>query len=46
MIWQGKYSWAKALVVGVAVPAVLFALFEIWFLLPLPKGPIEALLGF
>ena len=46
MIWQGKYSWVKALVVGVAVPAVLFALFEIWFLLPLPKGPIEALLGF
>ena len=46
MIWQGKYSWVKALVVGVAVPAVLFALFEIWFLLPLPKGPIEALFGY
>jgi hypothetical protein len=46
MIWQGKYSPLKAIVVGVAVPAVLFALFEIWFLLPLPKGPIEALFGF
>lgn len=46
MIWQGKYGWAKALAVGVAVPAALFALFEVWFLLPLPKGPIEALFGF
>jgi len=46
MIWQGKYSIVKAVAVSVAVPAVLFALFEIWFLLPLPKGPIEALFGF
>jgi putative tricarboxylic transport membrane protein len=46
MIWQGKYSLPKAVAVSVAVPAVLFALFEIWFLLPLPKGPIEAMFGY
>ncbi|MDI9330445.1 MAG: tripartite tricarboxylate transporter TctB family protein [Alphaproteobacteria bacterium] len=46
MIWQGKYSGFKATTVGIAVPLVLFALFEIWFLLPLPKGPLEALFGF
>ena len=46
MVWQGKYSYFKAVSVGVAVPAVLFALFEIWFLLPLPKGPLEALFGY
>ncbi|MEY2802779.1 MAG: hypothetical protein RL657_115 [Pseudomonadota bacterium] len=46
MIWQGKYSIVKAAAVSAAVPAVLFALFEIWFLLPLPKGPIEALFGY
>lgn len=46
MIWQGKYNIPKAVGVSVAVPAVLFALFEIWFLLPLPKGPIEAMFGY
>ena len=35
-----------ATIVSVAVPGALFALFEIWFLLPLPKGPIEALFGY
>jgi hypothetical protein len=28
------------------VPVALFILFEIWFLIPLPKGPVEAALGF
>jgi hypothetical protein len=30
----------------VAVPLFLFTLFEIWFLIPLPKGPVENALGF
>ena len=46
MIWQGQYKPLKAGLVGIAVPAALFALFEIWFLLPLPKGPVEALFGY
>ncbi len=46
MIWQGKYKLPKAIGVSIAVPAVLFALFEVWFLLPLPKGPIEAMFGY
>jgi putative tricarboxylic transport membrane protein len=46
MVWQGKYNIFKAALVGIAVPAALFALFEIWFLLPLPKGPLEALFGY
>jgi putative tricarboxylic transport membrane protein len=25
---------------------VLFVMFEIWFLVPLPKGPIETALGY
>jgi putative tricarboxylic transport membrane protein len=32
--------------VAVGVPFVTFLIFERWFLLPLPKGPIEAYLGF
>jgi putative tricarboxylic transport membrane protein len=46
MVWQGKYSWFKSGAVGLSVAAILFGLFEIWFLVPLPKGPLEALLGY
>jgi putative tricarboxylic transport membrane protein len=46
MIWQGKYSYVKSFSVGFVVCAILFALFELWFLVPLPKGPIEALFGY
>jgi hypothetical protein len=43
---QGKYRWPATLSVAAGVPAAIFALFELWFLVPLPKGPIERLLGF
>ena len=46
MVWLGRYSLLKALPVGVAVPIVLFWLFEIMFLIPLPRGPLEAVLGY
>ena len=46
MMWQGKYSYFKSFGVGFAVTAILFGLFELWFLVPLPKGPIEALFGY
>jgi putative tricarboxylic transport membrane protein len=45
MIWLGKYSWLKSVSVGVAVPFVFFLMFEVWFTVPLPKGPLEAMLG-
>jgi hypothetical protein len=46
MCWRGKYSLWKALPIGLAVPVLMFLLFEIWFKVPLPKGPMEALLGY
>jgi len=46
MRWFGNYSWMKAVAVGVAVPVMAFVMFERWFLVPLPKGPIEKMLGF
>jgi hypothetical protein len=46
MIFQGKYKILPALLVAVGVPVALFMLFEIWFLVPLPKGPIETALGY
>jgi hypothetical protein len=32
--------------VSIGVPLTVFVVFERWFLVPLPKGPIEAMLGF
>jgi hypothetical protein len=45
MVWLGKYSWLHAIAVAAVVSAIAFMLFEVWFKLPLPKGPLEALLG-
>ena len=46
MWWLGKYAFSKVLLVSVLVPLALFILFEVWFLVPLPKGPLEAALGY
>lgn len=46
MMWLGKYSLAKTVPVAVAIPIVLFWVFEIAFLIPLPKGPLETALGY
>jgi hypothetical protein len=41
----GRYPWAGTVAVAVGVSAVFFLLFEVWFKLPLPKGPVESWLG-
>jgi hypothetical protein len=41
----GKYSWVKVLAISIGLNVVLFAVFEFWFRVPLPKGPLEAALG-
>jgi putative tricarboxylic transport membrane protein len=28
------------------VPVLTFLMFELWFLVPLPKGPLEKFLGY
>jgi hypothetical protein len=46
-MWHlGKYRWSKILPVSVGVVVFFFVMFEVWFKVPLPKGPIEAALGF
>ena len=42
----GKYGWTKVASVSLATMLVFFLMFEIWFQVPLPKGPIEALFGY
>jgi putative tricarboxylic transport membrane protein len=46
MMWHGRYSLYKTLPIALFVPVALFVIFEIWFLVPLPKGPFEAWLGY
>lgn len=45
MVFQGGYGVMKAAVISLATAAVSFCLFEIWFQVPLLKGPLEASLG-
>lgn len=46
MRWIGRHSWVSVVVLSVAVSAVTFYVFEIWFLVPMPKGPLETYLGY
>jgi len=46
MLWFGKYRWSVAVPVAILVPVLTFFMFERWFLVPLPKGPLERFLGF
>ena len=46
MKWLGRYDWPLVAAVSLGVPLAVFLIFERWFLLPLPKGPIEEYLGF
>jgi hypothetical protein len=45
MLRHGKYKAKLALPVALGVPLFFFAVFEKWFLVPLPKGPFETWLG-
>ena len=46
MKWLGQYGWQLVLAISIGVPLATFVVFERWFLVPLPKGPIEEFLGF
>ena len=46
MRWLGRYRWPLVSGIAIGVPLVTFIVFERWFLVPLPKGPVEEWLGF
>lgn len=46
MVRYGRFSAPLSAAVSIGVPLVFFLVFERWFLVPLPKGPLERLLGF
>jgi len=45
MRWLGKYSWLTVAAVAIGMPVIAYLIFERWFLVPLPKGPLEEWLG-
>jgi putative tricarboxylic transport membrane protein len=45
MRWLGRYRWPTVIGVAVAVSVIFYVLFEVWFKVPLPKGPLESWLG-
>ncbi|OYZ89383.1 MAG: small permease of tripartite tricarboxylate transporter [Rhizobiales bacterium 17-65-6] len=46
MIAFGSFRWWAVLAASVLIPIVTFWVFEMQFEVPLPKGPLEAMLGF
>ena len=44
MRWLGKYEWWKLAAVSIGNSVFFFVIFEVWFKIPLPKGPLEVLL--
>ena len=46
MRWIGRHSWALTVVVSLGIPLAAFLIFEVWFLVPMPKGPLEARFGY
>ncbi len=46
MWYFGKYAIWKGVLAGTLIAVALFLMFERWFLVPLPKGPLEAWLGY
>ena len=46
MRWVGRHSWATVISLAFGIPLVTFLVFERYFYVPMPKGPLEAWLGY
>ena len=46
MRWVGRHSWFAVAGLSIAIPVISFLIFESWFLVPMPKGPLENWLGY
>jgi hypothetical protein len=44
--WVGRHSWVTSIGLSAAIPVLIFVIFEKWFLVPMPKGPLETWLGY
>jgi putative tricarboxylic transport membrane protein len=46
MRWVGRHGWLALALCAIGVPLLTFVVFELWFLVPMPKGPLEVWLGY
>jgi putative tricarboxylic transport membrane protein len=46
MRWVGRHDWRSVVALSIAAPVITFLIFETWFLVPMPKGPVEAWFGY
>lgn len=46
MMRIGSYGILRSAIIALCVPLVTFLVFERWFLVALPKGPLEAMFGY
>lgn len=46
MLRLGRYGWLITALVSLGTMFAFFMMFEVWFKVPLPKGPLEAAFGF
>jgi len=46
MRWVGRHTWRAVVALAVGIPVIIFLIFEQWFLMPLPKGPLERWWGY
>jgi hypothetical protein len=46
MRWVGRHSWLAVITLSIGIPIATFVIFEKWFLVPMPKGPLETWLGY
>jgi hypothetical protein len=46
MRWVGRHTWGLVIALSLGIPVLTFFIFEEWFLVPMPKGPLEAWFGY
>ncbi|PYM13030.1 MAG: tricarboxylate transporter [Candidatus Rokuibacteriota bacterium] len=46
MRWIGRHRWLAIAAISIGIPLLTFLIFEKWFLVPMPKGPLEGWLGY
>ena len=46
MRWVGRHSWVAVVAIALGIPIGSFLVFGKWFLVPMPKGPLEQWLGY
>jgi putative tricarboxylic transport membrane protein len=46
MRWIGRHSWGAVVACAVGIAVLSFLVFDRWFLIPMPKGPLETWLGY